>query len=155
ATSQVVLPAPLIVTADDVARQYGQANPSLSVTVSVLRNGDNITATGACPTTATSPPGNYVITPVLNDPSNQLANYSVTINPGTLTVFKASGSVNLSNLAQTYDGTGRTISAATTPPGLAVNLTYNGSANAPTNAGSYTVVGSINDANYQGSATGT
>ena len=34
-------------------------------------------------------------------------------------------------------------------------MTYNGSANAPTNAGSYTVIGTINDANYQGSATNT
>ena len=38
---------------------------------------------------------------------------------------------------------------------MTVNLTYNGSANAPTNAGSYTVIGTINDANYQGSATNT
>jgi hypothetical protein len=38
---------------------------------------------------------------------------------------------------------------------LVVNITYNGSANAPTNAGSYTVIGTINDANYQGSATNT
>ena len=41
------------------------------------------------------------------------------------------------------------------PDGLAVSFTYNGSANAPTNAGSYTVIGTINDANYQGSATNT
>jgi catalase (peroxidase I) len=36
-----------------------------------------------------------------------------------------------------------------------LNITYNGSANAPTNAGSYTVIGMINDTNYQGSATNT
>jgi catalase (peroxidase I) len=36
-----------------------------------------------------------------------------------------------------------------------VNITYNGSASAPTNAGSYTVIGTITDANYQGSATNT
>jgi len=36
-----------------------------------------------------------------------------------------------------------------------VNLTYNGSQNAPTNAGSYTVVGVISDPNYYGSATNT
>jgi hypothetical protein len=38
---------------------------------------------------------------------------------------------------------------------LTVNLTYNGSATVPTNAGSYTVVGTINDSNYFGSATNT
>jgi hypothetical protein len=34
-------------------------------------------------------------------------------------------------------------------------LTYDGSPTAPTNAGSYAVVGTINDTNYQGSANGT
>ena len=47
----------------------------------------------------------------------------------------------------------RARAATTTPSSLTVNITYNGSANAPTNAGSYTVIGTINDANYQGSAT--
>lgn len=36
-----------------------------------------------------------------------------------------------------------------------MDLTYNGSVNAPINGGSYTVVGTINDPNYQGSATST
>ena len=42
-----------------------------------------------------------------------------------------------------------------TPPGLAASLTYNDSANAPTNAGSYQVIGTVVDANYAGSATNT
>jgi hypothetical protein len=63
------------------------------------------------------------------------------------------GTVTLGNLSRTYDGTAKSVTATTTPSGLAVNITYNGSANAPTNAGSYTVIGTINDANYQGSAT--
>jgi hypothetical protein len=58
-------------------------------------------------------------------------------------------------LSQAYDGTAKNATAATTPNGLAVNLTYNGSAAAPTNAGSYTVVGTVADANYAGSATNT
>ena len=36
-----------------------------------------------------------------------------------------------------------------------MDFTYNGSANAPTNAGSYTVIGTVNDANYQGNTTNT
>ena len=36
-----------------------------------------------------------------------------------------------------------------------MNFTYNGSATIPTAAGSYTVIGIINDANYQGGATNT
>jgi hypothetical protein len=64
-------------------------------------------------------------------------------------------SVTLGNLAQTYDGTAKSVSVSTTPPGLVVNVTYNGSANAPTNPGSYTVIGTINELYYQGSATNT
>jgi len=40
-----------------------------------------------------------------------------------------------------------------TPPGLTVNLAYNASANAPTNAGSYQVIGTISDIVYAGGAT--
>jgi hypothetical protein len=65
------------------------------------------------------------------------------------------GTVTLGNLSQTYNGTARSATATTTPTNLTVNNTYNGSANAPTNVGSYTVIGTINDANYQGSATNT
>jgi hypothetical protein len=76
-------------------------------------------------------------------------------NSATLTVGKATAAVTLGSLNQTYDGAAKAATATTTPSGLAVTFTYNGSANAPTNAGSYTVIGSVNDANYQGSATNT
>ena len=72
-----------------------------------------------------------------------------------LTVKTLSGTVILGSLAQTFDGTPKAAIATTTPAGLAVNFTYNGSATAPTAAGSYTVVGTINSTNYSGSVTGT
>ena len=68
---------------------------------------------------------------------------------------KAAAQVFLRNLAQTYDGTARTITATTMPAGLTVEFTYDGNAWAPTNAGSYAVTGTINDVIYQGSAAGT
>jgi len=74
---------------------------------------------------------------------------------GTLVINPASGSVVLGGLTQTYTGSAQVATATTTPGGLAVTFTYNGSATAPKNAGSYTVVGTINDTNYQGNATGT
>ncbi|HLP78168.1 MAG TPA: MBG domain-containing protein, partial [Candidatus Paceibacterota bacterium] len=67
----------------------------------------------------------------------------------------ATAVVTLHNLSQTYDGTARSVTASTIPPGLSVLLTYDGSANAPTNIGSYTVVGTVSDANYVGGATNT
>ena len=63
--------------------------------------------------------------------------------------------VTLSNLAQTYDATAKPVTVTTAPSGLAVGVTYNGSAAVPTNAGSYTVIATVNDANYYGGATNT
>jgi alpha-tubulin suppressor-like RCC1 family protein len=70
-------------------------------------------------------------------------------------IIKTSANVTLGNLNQLYTGSVISVTACTTPPGLTVNLTYNGSPNAPTNAGSYTVVGTVTDPNYYGSATNT
>jgi MBG domain/Bacterial Ig-like domain (group 3)/Putative Ig domain/NHL repeat len=73
----------------------------------------------------------------------------------SLTVSKATATVTLSNLSQTYNGSPLAATATTSPLGLTVVLTYNGSTTAPTSAGGYTVVATINDPNYQGSTTGT
>jgi hypothetical protein len=63
--------------------------------------------------------------------------------------------VTLGNLSQTWDGTAKAATATTSPANLTVTLTYDGSVNAPTNAGSYTVIGTVAEANYAGSATNT
>lgn len=73
----------------------------------------------------------------------------------SLTVTKAQATVNLLDLEQVYEGTARTATVATEPLGLTVDVTYDGLAVAPTNAGSYAVTGTVNEALYQGSATGT
>lgn len=76
--------------------------------------------------------------------------------PQLLVTFrKAAASVVLGDLAQSYDGTPKSLTATTTPAGLSVTLTYDGSATPPTNPGSYAVVATINDPNYTGSASGT
>ena len=69
--------------------------------------------------------------------------------------FYSSATVTLGNLTATYDGTPKSATATTTPSGLSVDLTYDGSKTAPTNVGNYTVVGTIDNPWYQGSATGT
>ncbi len=73
----------------------------------------------------------------------------------TITIAKAAGTVALGSLAQTYDGTPRVATATTTPSGKTVTFTYNTLSTPPTNAGSYTVVGTINDTNYTGTVTDT
>jgi hypothetical protein len=76
-------------------------------------------------------------------------------NTHTLTVGKATATVTLGSLTQTYTGSPLSATATTTPTGLTVNFTYSGNPTPPTTVGSYTVIGTISDANYQGSATGT
>lgn len=93
--------------------------------------------------------GSYAVVATINH-----AMYQGTVS-GTLVVAKASASVTLTSLAQTYNGTPRVVAGTTSPSSLPLTITYNGSTNAPTNAGSYTVVGTINHTNYQGSATNT
>lgn len=73
----------------------------------------------------------------------------------TLTVNKAAATVTLTNLAHTYTGTAKVATITTTPAGLVTNVTYAGGAMAPTAAGSYAVIATVVDANYEGSASGT
>ncbi len=84
------------------------------------------------------------------------ANYNA-VSSSTVRVnfTKAAATVTLGSLNQTYTGAPLSGTATTAPAGLTVGLTYNGSSTAPTNAGSYAVVGTINDTNYAGSASGT
>ena len=80
---------------------------------------------------------------------------SVTSAAAVLTVNKTLATVALGDLNRVCDGTPKCATFSTTPPGLLVILTYDGSTNCPSAVGSYTVVGTITDANYQGSATNT
>jgi hypothetical protein len=80
---------------------------------------------------------------------------SATTSTTTFTVGQAAATVTLSNLSQTYTGSPLSVTAATTPAGLAVSVTYNGSTTEPTAAGSYAVIATINNLDYSGSASGT
>ena len=73
----------------------------------------------------------------------------------TFTVNPAPAIVTLTDLYATADGTPKTATSTTTPPDLAVNVTYNGSATPPVSEGTYLVVATVTDPNYTGSATGT
>jgi hypothetical protein len=98
--------------------------------------------------TAPTEAGSYAVTGTVNE-----ANWQGS-STGTLTIGKASATVMLENLVQVFDGTPKEATATTDPAGLAVDLTYNGSATAPTAAGSYAVTGTVNDPNHVGMATG-
>jgi hypothetical protein len=124
----------------------GAAKPATATTIpSGLAVSFTYNGSATVPTSA----GSYTVIGTINNP-----NYTGSAT-NTLVIAQASGSITLGSLSQTYSGTAKPATATTVPTGLTVNFTYNGSANVPTNAGSYTVIGTINDANYQGSATNT
>ena len=82
-------------------------------------------------------------------------NYTGTSGAVGYTINKATASVTLSNLTKTYNGSPQGATVTTGPGGLSVSVTYNGSSTVPTNAGSYSVVATVTDPNYTGSASGT
>ncbi len=85
--------------------------------------------------------------------TNQMGEYVVVRGAGNPP--DGTASVTLSKLAQVYDGEEKPITVTTDPPGLSVHVTYNGSSIPPVNAGSYAVTAVVEDAQYQGSASGT
>ena len=145
--SVVVSPATAAVTLGSLAQTYDGTAKNATATTAPAGLLVNLTYNGSAnaPTNA----GSYAVAGTLSD-----ANYAGSAT-NTLVISQATATVTLGNLAQTYDGTAKSATATTVPAGLTVNLTYDGSANAPTNAGRYAVVGTISDANYSGSATNT
>jgi subtilisin family serine protease len=120
-----------------------------SVTVTTAPSGLPTTLTYHGSSSAPTNAGTYNVVATVTDP-----NYEGSAT-NTLTITKSSATITLGNLSQTYDASSKSATASTTPAGLTVGLTYDGSASSPTNAGTYAVVGTINDTNYSGSASGT
>jgi hypothetical protein len=143
ATATVTLnPASLSPTYNGSPRAVTATTVPSGLTVNFTYDGS-----GTAPTNA----GSYAVIGTVSD-----ANYQGSAS-GTLVIAKATATVTLNpaSLSPIYNGSPRAVTATTTPSGLTVNLTYDGSGTAPTNAGSYAVIGTVSDTNYQGSASGT
>jgi hypothetical protein len=141
-----VTPAPLTSAATSTSRVYGHANPSLSGTISGLKNNDQISATFSSPADLTSPVGNYPILPVFTDPGGKLGNYSVTAT-GTLTVTQQPLSVTLANATRLYGDPNPVFTGSIN--GLRNNdnitLAPTTTANPTSPVGSYAIVAGFND----------
>jgi hypothetical protein len=135
-----------VVLGDLVAIYDGNGKTVSATTVpGGLNVGRTYNGSNALPVNA----GSYTVIGTINE-----TNYQGSAT-NTLVVNQAAGTVTLSNLTQYYTGNACAVVASTMPGGLAVDLSYNSSASAPTNLGSYTVVGRINATNYVGGATNT
>jgi hypothetical protein len=85
------------------------------------------------------------------------ANYLGSGHSETFVIDKATATISLSGLTHIFNGTPKSATATTNPTGLeGVTITYDGSTTAPTAAGSYAVVASLDNSNYEAQdATGT
>jgi hypothetical protein len=131
-----------------VATGAGGLSQSLTVTYS----GRNATAYGPSATPPTNA-GDYAASANFGGD----ANHDASSGSEFFQIAKATATISLGDLTQTYNGSPRPATATTTPGGLGgVTITYNNSPNAPTNAGSYALVASLNNQNYEANdATGT
>ncbi len=143
----VIAPAAATVTLGDLAQTYDGAPKPATATTDPAGPAVAITYGGgtAVPTDA----GSYAVEALVSDP-----NYSGSTS-GTLIVSPAAATVSLVGLAQTYNGEPKPATATTDPAGLAVAISYDGDAAAPTDAGSYAVVAAVTAPNYAGSTSGT
>ena len=127
------------VTLSNLAQTY--TGSALTPTATTAPAGLAITWTGAPDTSA----GTYPVTASVND-----ANFAGSAS-GSFVIGKATATVTLSHLSQTYTGSALTPTATTVPSGLTVAFT-----GAPdTAAGTYPVTATVTDPNYTGSASGS
>ncbi|WP_420582768.1 Ig-like domain-containing protein [Reichenbachiella sp.] len=148
--------AQLTVTAQDQSIVYGEALPVLTMAYNGFVNGEDAGVLSEVPTlnttaTADSDAGIYDI-----ELSGGAAdNYALTLVDGMLTIAKATATVTFSDLTHDEDGTAKSPSIVTDPADLTIIVTYDGVADAPSAAGTYEVVATIDDVNYSGTATAT
>jgi hypothetical protein len=98
-----VVPAALIVTADDKSRPYNTANPTLTYTVKDSSGAVvAVSGTAALSTTAvtTSPVGGY---PITVSQGTLETNYTYTFIPGTLTVTRPALTVTADDKTRAYN----------------------------------------------------
>ncbi|HKT49405.1 MAG TPA: MBG domain-containing protein [Candidatus Angelobacter sp.] len=142
-----ITPAPLTATADSFTRLYGDPNPTLTGTITGIKNGDNITAVYTTAATQTSPVGTYPITVGLVDPTNKLGNYTVTLNNGVLTIAPAPLTVTAANATRGFGQpnpvfTGTIVGIKN---GDNITATYSTTATANSPAGTYPIIPTLSD----------
>jgi len=150
ASSPAVLtvnPATASITLSGLSYTY-DGSPK-SATATATPNGLNTTITYDGSASAPVNVGTYTVVATIND-SNYVGSAT-----DMLTIAQATASITLGNLTRTYDGTPKPVSVSTAPAALTVNVTYDGSATAPSAVGSYSVVATVSDQNYTGTASAT
>ncbi|GAC1424181.1 MAG: hypothetical protein NVSMB62_21010 [Acidobacteriaceae bacterium] len=136
-----VTPIPLTVNVASASRPYGTPNPGFAAAITGAINGDTFTQNITTPAAINSPVGNYPINDTIGGPA--AANYTVTVNPGTLAITPATVilSVTANNASRTY-GAANPVFTSTINGALLGDtfaITYTTPANASSPVGIYPV----------------
>jgi hypothetical protein len=136
------------VTITNLSHGYNGGTKQATVTTDPAGLTTVVTYNGSA--TLPSARGDYTVLAVIND-----TNYEGE-GTATLSIVQGTASISLSGLGpHTYAPSTPRVVTATTNPSVSYSISYGGSPSAPTNAGSYNVVGTITDSNYTGSTSGT
>jgi hypothetical protein len=146
-----VTPAPLTVTVNNASREYGAPNPTFTGSLTGVVSGDTILVSYSTTATIASPVGNYPITATLTAVGNtNLANYTVTNTPGTLTITQTPLTITVLDASRQYGQANPAFSSTTavtlngvTKPGLlngdAISISYSTSATITSPVGTYPI----------------
>lgn len=98
-----------------------------------------------------------VLNPPGPNPTYGAANFRASLQPGGTpgTAAGFSAALTLGSLERIHTGSPLAATTTTDPPGLAVAVTYNGSANAPIDVGSYMTIATVSAPDFTGTSTGT
>jgi hypothetical protein len=147
-----VRPVPLLITANNANRAYGQPNPSFSATFSGFVNGEDTNVLGgildlSTPALANSPVGTYPIMPSGLSATNYTLNYS----NGTLTVTTFALLVRADDQSRLYGATNPVFTGTVTGLQESDNITLSYGTIATTNSpvGTYVIVPLLNDPNQR------
>ncbi|HEY8949282.1 MAG TPA: MBG domain-containing protein [Rhizomicrobium sp.] len=138
----VVAARPITITADDLSRIYGDANPALTYTIggSGLANGDTLTGSLATTATGTSNVDSYAITQGSLAASS---NYAVTYVGGSLSVTPRAITVMADDLSRLYGSANPLLTYVVGGDGLVNGDTLTGtlatSAGTHSNIGNYAI----------------
>ena len=135
-------------------------------TASAINYGQTLAASALSGGTA-STPGTFAFTAPATVPDAGTANQDVTFTPtdsanyttartiASVTVNPALASLTVGGLNPTFDGSAKSVTVTVVPSVAGFSVTYDGSTNPPTHAGSYIVVVTVANGNYRGVTTNT
>lgn len=157
-------PAPVITSTTKAGGQYGvpfrytisAVNAPVTFSATSLPAGLTVDADTGVISGSPQAAGSYVVTlGATNAAGTNTETLNLDIAPAPVVFEPAGGGSFGTAIVAPYDGSPRPVDVRTSPAGIPVAVSYNGSTAAPTLPGTYHVVVTSHDPNYAGAAEGT